>query len=153
MTASAPRLADAPPTWLWHHMHGWRRVQEAAPPTTATRPHGDRRYVERMKLDGAWGGHLELQAMSVSLHRNFQIYMPGRPATTVRNRGACGTVRLSYHNGEHYNYVVPIPSKEGKVHKSGAVMSQSQPQSAGREGLLVAVTVALACAALGLQFL
>ncbi|KAL4448444.1 hypothetical protein ABPG75_005663 [Micractinium tetrahymenae] len=63
-------------------------------------------YVRRMSRDGAWAGHLELQAASVLLQRNFSVYQAGQPVWHIRNFPEdAPTLHLSYHQGMHYNSV------------------------------------------------
>lgn len=79
-------------------------------PTTGTEDEeGWADYVARMAEDGAWAGHPELQAASLSLRRNIQVYQAEQPVWQITNwkeGDADGAVlRLSYHDGNHYNSV------------------------------------------------
>ncbi|KAL4438223.1 hypothetical protein ABPG77_010584 [Micractinium sp. CCAP 211/92] len=63
-------------------------------------------YVRRMSKDGAWAGHLEVQAASLLLQRNISVYQAGQPVWHVRNfPDDAPTIHLSYHEGMHYNSV------------------------------------------------
>lgn len=42
-------------------------------------------YVRRMSKDGAWAGHLEVQAASLLLQRNISVYQAGQPVWHIRN--------------------------------------------------------------------
>ena len=46
------------------------------------------RYCSNMREDAAWGGHLELQALSLMLRRNICIHQ-------ARKIGGCGANRVS----------------------------------------------------------
>ncbi|PRW44889.1 OTU domain-containing 3 isoform X1 [Chlorella sorokiniana] len=66
------------------------------------------KYIKRMKKEGAWAGHLELQATSLLLERNICIYQSGQPVWRISNFDQAPeeeTLHLSYHDGMHYNSV------------------------------------------------
>ena len=78
-------------------------------------------YVERIRTSAdAWGGHVELRALSQALHRPIIVYSASAPPlvmTGILDEGADTTrqqkspLRVSYHKdfyalGEHYNSVV-----------------------------------------------
>jgi OTU domain-containing protein 6 len=78
-------------------------------------------YVDRVRSSADWGGHLELRALSMALHRPVMVYSAAQQsalviAEEVSSQQAGDTVhdnpiRLSYHLnyyslGEHYNRVV-----------------------------------------------
>lgn len=51
-----------------------------------------------MRKDGVWGGHLELQALSLLTGANIYVYQEGQPRWTVRNhpgqrQALCSAVR------------------------------------------------------------
>ncbi|KIZ06508.1 OTU domain-containing protein 3 [Monoraphidium neglectum] len=63
-------------------------------------------YIKRMRKDGVWGGHMELQALSLLMGANVYVYQEGQPRWTVRNHpDHAPSIHLSYHGGEHYNSV------------------------------------------------
>jgi OTU domain-containing protein 6 len=76
-------------------------------------------YVSRVRSSADWGGHLELRALSMALHRPVIVYSAAQSseplviADEVEQRGDTidNPIRLSYHLsyyslGEHYNRVV-----------------------------------------------
>lgn len=63
-------------------------------------------YIKRMRKDGVWGGHMELQALSLLTGANIYVYQQGQPRWTVSNHpDGSPSIHLSYHGGEHYNSV------------------------------------------------
>ncbi|KAI8477500.1 MAG: hypothetical protein J3K34DRAFT_515825 [Monoraphidium minutum] len=63
-------------------------------------------YIKRMRKDGVWGGHMELQALSLLAGANIYVYQEGQPRWTVRNHpDSAPSIHISYHGGEHYNSV------------------------------------------------
>eukprot|EP00026_Physarum_polycephalum_P010868 Phypoly_transcript_11053.p1 GENE.Phypoly_transcript_11053~~Phypoly_transcript_11053.p1 ORF type:complete len:400 (+),score=62.95 Phypoly_transcript_11053:56-1201(+) len=67
-------------------------------------------YILSMRTDGAWGGNLEIQAASLSLHINIIIYQLDQPRWEVVNfaDAKTRTIQLSYLDGDHYASVRPI---------------------------------------------
>jgi OTU domain-containing protein 6 len=76
-------------------------------------------YVNRVRSSADWGGHLELRALSMALHRPVIVYSAAQSseplviAEEVDQQGGTidNPIRLSYHLsyyslGEHYNRVV-----------------------------------------------
>lgn len=60
-------------------------------------------YVRRLRREGVWGGHLELQAMSLLLGRNIIVHQLGQPSWELRNHGPdAPAIMLSYHEQQHY---------------------------------------------------
>jgi OTU domain-containing protein 3 len=60
-------------------------------------------YVPRMRKDGEWGGHLELQAISTAFGVNVVVHQLESPPWEIRNHPASAPiVSLSYHDGMHY---------------------------------------------------
>jgi OTU domain-containing protein 3 len=43
-----------------------------------------------MRKEGAWAGHLELQAASLCLRRNIAVYQAGQPVWHIANFGQVG---------------------------------------------------------------
>jgi OTU domain-containing protein 6 len=74
-------------------------------------------YVERVRNSADWGGHLELRALSLALHKQIVVYSAQsiEPLLVQPDDGmgaeSDDPIRLSYHLkyyalGEHYNQVV-----------------------------------------------
>ncbi|KDD76319.1 hypothetical protein H632_c270p1 [Helicosporidium sp. ATCC 50920] len=89
-------------------------------------------YLSRMGRDGVWGGHLELQAASCALRRNIQVHQLGQAVWQVTNapdeaQGGMPPLRLSYHDGEHYNSVQVC---EGRAGVGGE--REEEPQAAAK---------------------
>lgn len=82
-------------------------------------------YCNEVDSTAAWGGHVEIQALSAALHAHIQVYSVGMPVLNVgeehKEKGA-PTLRLCYLRhayglGEHYNSVVPLGGDgSGGVH-------------------------------------
>jgi OTU domain-containing protein 6 len=97
-------------------------------------------YVSNVRTSAEWGGHLELRALAVALHRPILIYQAHTPdpLEITPNSGngdatpaAAGDepIRLSYHRhyyalGEHYNQVV-LESEEDEAEQ----VEEEEPQS------------------------
>lgn len=64
-----------------------------------------------MEEDGEWAGNIELQAISLCYNVNIKVYQVNAPTLQLLNTKG-KTIHLSYHNGEHYNSVVPISDTE-----------------------------------------
>ena len=64
-------------------------------------------YVKNMKDDAEWGGQIELTACSRLYSVNIVIYHLDAPTYVIKNEVEKGsdTIKLSYHDGEHYNSV------------------------------------------------
>ena len=64
-------------------------------------------YVKNMKDDAEWGGQIELTACSRLYGVNIVIYHLDAPTYVIKNEveKASDTIKLSYHDGEHYNSV------------------------------------------------
>ncbi|GAB4817133.1 hypothetical protein N2152v2_004179 [Parachlorella kessleri] len=43
------------------------------------------KYLARMRKDGTWAGHIELQAASTALGVNICVYQAGQPVWTIKN--------------------------------------------------------------------
>ena len=69
-------------------------------------------YITRMKQDGEWGDHVEIQAMSEIYDRTIEIYAYRDVPFKIFNANANinnvnhKVIRLSYHFASHYNSVV-----------------------------------------------
>jgi OTU-like cysteine protease len=81
---------------------------------------GFERYIAAKRRDGcesrqAWGGHLEVQAMSEMFSTPIEIYNvdSGEPVNIFHQgyRSDDVPVRLSYHNGNHYNALVAVDAQ------------------------------------------
>ncbi|GJP41962.1 hypothetical protein CLOM_g1573 [Closterium sp. NIES-68] len=68
---------------------------------------GFKEYCSGMRDDGTWGGHMELQAVSLLLKRNICIHQFQQPRWNIVNFDEASTpsIHLSYHDGDHYNSV------------------------------------------------
>jgi len=65
-------------------------------------------HLTRMARDGEWGGHLELQALSVILARSVAVHQLGQPVWLISNVEAlkpAKVLHLAYRDGEHYDSV------------------------------------------------
>ena len=63
-------------------------------------------YVSSMAKNGAWGGNIELQALSNVLGVNITIYQVNEPPWEISNfPETARRIHLSYHDGDHYNSV------------------------------------------------
>jgi len=66
-------------------------------------------YIERMKRDGEWGDHVEIQAMSELYNRPIVIYAysltPLKTYQGGHGASADRPIRLSYHMSSHYNSI------------------------------------------------
>lgn len=76
-------------------------------------------YVARMKCDGVWGDHVEVQAMSEMYRRPVQIFAySATPLKTYNANLRSPAIRLSYHFRSHYNSMAPtaqiLTSKVGE---------------------------------------
>ena len=73
-----------------------------------------RKYCESIRQTAAWGGQLELRALSEALRVVIDVYSATMPLVTMGNpKSKQPHISLSYHQsfyglGEHYNSVVPI---------------------------------------------
>eukprot|EP00958_Prasinococcus_capsulatus_P001921 scaffold175_cov414-Prasinococcus_capsulatus_cf.AAC.29 len=63
-------------------------------------------YCSNMREDGTWGGHLELQALSLLEECNIVIHQLNECRWVIRNFDNAKTIQVSYHDGDHYNSVV-----------------------------------------------
>ncbi|CAI5509893.1 unnamed protein product, partial [Closterium sp. Naga37s-1] len=68
---------------------------------------GFKEYCSSMREDGTWGGHMELQAVSLLLKRNICIHQLQQPRWNIVNfdDANTSTIHLSYHDGGHYSSV------------------------------------------------
>ncbi|KAG7346102.1 OTU-like cysteine protease [Nitzschia inconspicua] len=65
-------------------------------------------YIEQMRSDGEWGGHLELTAAARLFRRNIRVYQANKTFYTIPYDGpkTRGTDMLvSFHDENHYNSV------------------------------------------------
>jgi len=62
-------------------------------------------YLEAMLEPAEWGGQLEVQALAQALNCSVVMFQSDAPSYRI-NGDSCGrSIRLSYHDGEHYNSV------------------------------------------------
>ncbi|KAK5576510.1 hypothetical protein RB653_007654 [Dictyostelium firmibasis] len=67
-------------------------------------------YIQEMREDATWGGHVEIQAASLAYNVNITIHQMDQPRWEITNHfppEKNKTIHLSYHNDEHYNSVRP----------------------------------------------
>lgn len=72
-----------------------------------------KQYCETMRSTNAWGGQIELRALSVVLKRPIQVIQGEGPDITIGEEFSCDPIILTYHRhlhglGEHYNSVSPL---------------------------------------------
>ena len=68
-------------------------------------------YIQRKRQDGVHGNHAEIQATSELFNRPVEVFCPGNGAAPLNIFHAeyktdDAPIRLSYHDGNHYNAVV-----------------------------------------------
>eukprot|EP01117_Protostelium_nocturnum_P006675 TRINITY_DN2402_c0_g1_i1.p1 TRINITY_DN2402_c0_g1~~TRINITY_DN2402_c0_g1_i1.p1 ORF type:complete len:549 (-),score=198.23 TRINITY_DN2402_c0_g1_i1:24-1670(-) len=85
------------------------------------------KYCIDMRKNGEWGGHLELQAMSLICAVNITVHQLDSPRWEINNFGPTArSIHLSYHRGDHYASVRPIGQLTGvplvNVNRSPALM-------------------------------
>ncbi|KAM6541016.1 hypothetical protein CsatB_005463 [Cannabis sativa] len=78
-------------------------------------------YCKEVETTAAWGGQLELEALTHCLRKHIMVFSGSFPDVEMgkeykSNGGTDTSIRLSYHKhafglGEHYNSVVPIVTK------------------------------------------
>ena len=79
-------------------------------------PNGFTDYCVRMRMKTTWGGQLELQALSQARQVNLYVFQTGDKATVKMinfDPSSAQCVTVSYHDGEHYNCVLPNSDREG----------------------------------------
>jgi len=59
-------------------------------------------YLKEMRMDGIWGGQLEIQAASLAYMVNITIHQLDTPRWDIINFPGEKTIHLSYHQGSHY---------------------------------------------------
>ncbi|CAI5510635.1 unnamed protein product [Closterium sp. Naga37s-1] len=110
---------------------------------------GFKEYCSSMREDGTWGGHMELQAVSLLLKRNACIHQLQQPRWNIVNfdDASTPTIHLSYHDGDHYNSV----RMEGDVGSTPAqsitIQSGSGKSQASQAGASAPATPVSAAAA------
>lgn len=67
-------------------------------------------YVEHMRTDGVWAGHIEIQAISLVFEVNIRIHQCSKPSYTIHNHAEddAPAIHMFYHFGEHYASVRPL---------------------------------------------
>jgi OTU domain-containing protein 3 len=78
---------------------------------TEAYPNGFSDYCMRMAKSQTWGSQLELQAISQSRRVNVYVFQTGGQSTIKMinfDPEAAQCVTVSYHDGQHYNTVIPI---------------------------------------------
>eukprot|EP00878_Enallax_costatus_P046915 GHUV01057234.1.p1 GENE.GHUV01057234.1~~GHUV01057234.1.p1 ORF type:complete len:165 (+),score=47.85 GHUV01057234.1:554-1048(+) len=110
-------------------------------------------YIGRMKKEGVWAGHMELQAASLLLQANIHVYQAGQPRWAMVNfPKGCRELHLSYHDGEHYNSIRRIddynpgpPELIDSLATAADAEGLQQSWSAADEALVAAVPAHAAC--------
>lgn len=77
-------------------------------------PNGFDDYCRRMRSSATWGSQLEIQALSQSRNVNVFIFQTDGKATIKMinfDDPSTQCITVSYHDGEHYNSVVPIQDR------------------------------------------
>lgn len=71
-------------------------------------------YVNKMRTDGIWADHLELQAISMACKVNIRVHQSGKPSYDIKNHRSRNSpvIHLSYHFGEHYASVRPLSTAQ-----------------------------------------
>jgi hypothetical protein len=72
-------------------------------------------YCARMRRPATWGGQLEIQAISQARGVNVYVFQTGGKSTVKMinfDEPETQCITLSYHDGEHYNSVLPTQSTE-----------------------------------------
>eukprot|EP00456_Euglypha_rotunda_P037860 TRINITY_DN2907_c0_g1_i15.p1 TRINITY_DN2907_c0_g1~~TRINITY_DN2907_c0_g1_i15.p1 ORF type:complete len:274 (+),score=22.81 TRINITY_DN2907_c0_g1_i15:356-1177(+) len=74
-------------------------------------------YVKEMKQNGAWGDHVEIQAMSEIYDRAIEVYAYSNvPLNTYQGAPTLNLpMRLSYHYRSHYNSIVDKKSFQKSI--------------------------------------
>ena len=79
-------------------------------------PNGFGDYCMRMGRNTTWGSQLEIQALSKSRKVNVYVFQTGGLSTIKMvnfDPATAQCVTVSYHDGQHYNSVLPIPNETG----------------------------------------
>ena len=82
---------------------------------TEAYPKGFEDYCARMRRSTTWGGQLEIQAVSQARGVNVYVFQTGGKSTVKMinfDDESTQCVTLSYHDGEHYNSVLPTEATE-----------------------------------------
>lgn len=74
-------------------------------------------YIRRMRIDGFWGGNIELYAVSKLYNVNIMIHILNRPSIQIKNDNLeCQFIHLSYNRRtKHYNSVIPKPNTDANI--------------------------------------
>ena len=83
-------------------------------------------YLEKMKNSGTWGGHLELQALSIVLGRNIHVYNDNMSCTVIGNNDLQGSspIYIAYERAKlHYS---GLKKKTGDDQIKGETKSEIQ---------------------------
>ena len=93
-------------------------------------------YVERMREDETWGGHVEIHACVRLFGVNIKIFQDHSPAWSVKEwPDDTAMLYVSYHDGNHYNSVRVKASGVPASFGSGApaVVDGEEGREEGRE--------------------
>eukprot|EP01118_Nematostelium_gracile_P004654 TRINITY_DN15518_c0_g1_i1.p1 TRINITY_DN15518_c0_g1~~TRINITY_DN15518_c0_g1_i1.p1 ORF type:complete len:174 (+),score=44.85 TRINITY_DN15518_c0_g1_i1:3-524(+) len=66
-----------------------------------------------MRKNATWGGHIELQAMSVLHQVNIVVHQLATPRWEIANFPGNRSIHLSYHRGDHYASIRPLGQYTG----------------------------------------
>lgn len=78
-------------------------------------PQGFEDYCRRMRMSTTWGSQLEIQALSECKKVNVYIFQTDGKATIKMvnfDESTAPCVTVSYHDGQHYNAVLPLADQE-----------------------------------------
>ena len=109
--ASAEKLRDEAVEYLLSHEEDFAPFID-----TEIYVSGFADYCDRMKKPSTWGGQLELQALSKARKVNVYVFQTGGKAIVKMinfDEDVTPCVTVSYHDGEHYNSVLPIFPVDG----------------------------------------
>jgi len=87
-------------------------------------------YIARMRKNGTWGGHLEIQACSMAYQVNVTIHQLNQPRWELTYPGfATKTIHLSYHDGQHYSSVRMLGDNSRNGHPEPIEMKTGRPNT------------------------
>merc|ERR1712096_553463 len=100
-------------------------------------------YCDSMAKNKAWGGNLEIVAMSKELTINVVVHQPGAPRFTVNYDGgkAKRTIHISYHEGEHYASVRCLDDNEDAPAKPIMIVDAGAAKKPGDKAWAVEDTI------------
>ena len=126
-------LREAVCEYMWKHREEYQpfidasvcNEAEAGDQSVSSNDEGRARelevYVERMRREGVWAGHVEIHATSALCHADITVYMLNSPSYSVRYADSTGKhpaprqFRLAYYDTGHYDAVVPIDALNRRI--------------------------------------